>query len=133
MYLELRYFNTSMQTIECDRLIYVKAGKDLSNFRDMPCYLRDAKVTATLDGPVGTTVTLFANNMYAQGKGYIVIRKTDDRKVWLLDLMDFPDSKWDMIEANSESGGYKVFYKNGPAFDSNVSSLKWGQWWGALP
>jgi len=76
---------------------------------------------------------MFANQGYAKDKGYIIIRKTDDRKVWLLDLMDFPDSEWKKLEADSDSGGYEVFFKTGPAFDSNVMSLKWGQWWGSLP
>ncbi len=133
MYLEVLYFNTSMTTVVCDRLLYIQAGRDLSSFSDQPCYLRDSRVTATLTGPEGTTVTLFGKHTYGKGKGYIVIRKTDDRMVWLLDLLDFPDSEWKAMVADSDSGGYEAFYKAGPAFDSNVMSLKWGQWWTTLP
>lgn len=133
IYKEVLYFHTSMTTVDCDRLIYIQAGNNLSSFNGLPCYLRDGRLTATLTGPAGTSVTLFANFNYGQDKGYIVIRKTDGRLIWLRDLMDFPDSKWKTAEADSESGGYEVFYKAGPAFDSNVASLKWGQWWAALP
>lgn len=133
IYMEVLYYNISMTTVDCDRLIYIQAGKNLSSFNNLPCHLRDGKVTATLTGPAGTSVTLFGNLTYGQDKGYIVIRKTDERMIWLRDLMDFPDSKWKTIEGDSESGGYEVFYKAGPAFDSNIASLKWGQWWAALP
>ena len=34
MYLEVLYFNTSMTTVVCDRLLYIQAGSDLSSFSD---------------------------------------------------------------------------------------------------
>lgn len=133
IYLEVLYFNASMTTVDCDRLLFIPAEKDLSDFSDMPCYLQDTRMTATLTGPPGSTITFFGMQAYAEEKGYIVIRKTDAQKVWVRDLIDFPDSEWVTVEADSSSGGYEAFYKAGPAFDSNVKSLKWGQWWTKLP
>jgi len=133
LYLEVLYFNASMTTVDCDRLLFIPAEKDLPDFSDMPCYLQDTRVTITLTGPPGATVTLFGKRAYGREKGYIVIRKTDAHKVWIRDLLDFPDTQWITTAADSSSGGYEAFYKTGPAFDSNVASLKWGQWWSSLP
>ena len=132
LYSEFNYFESTKSPSNC-RLINVAVGNDLPNLTHTPCYYQNSAITTTLEGPTGTMVTLFAKQTFGKEGGYIVVRKTDDKKVWLLDLMDFPEKQWKTIEANSDSGGYEVYFKNGPAFDTNVASLKWGQWWKALP
>ena len=133
IYKEVLYFNVSRMTVDCHTLIFIQEGKDLTSLRDLPCNMRDTRMTITLTGPPGTSITLFAQHDFGKENGYIVIRKTDEQKVWLRDLLDFPDTKWKTAPAVLSSGGYEAFYKAGPAFDSNVASIKWGQWWGALP
>lgn len=136
LYSEFNYFESTRSPTNC-RLINVVLGDDLpnlvNNLANTPCSYQQSLITSTLEGPAGTMVTLFAKQTFGKEGGYIVVRKTDDKKVWLLDLMDFPDKQWKTIEASADSGGYEVYFKNGPAFDTNVASLKWGQWWKALP
>ena len=132
LYSEFQYFEPTRTPSNC-RLIKVGVGNNLPNFINTPCYHQKSSITSTLEGPAGTMVTLFAKQTFGKEGGYIVVRKTDDKQVWLLDLTDFPDKQWKTIEASADSGGYEVYFKSGPAFDTNVASLKWGQWWDALP
>lgn len=119
----------SMGDSACDELMPVDAGKDIPDMRGMDCYERTGKYTLTLDGPPGTTVTLFGTFSYGKESGYLVIRKMDNRLVWILHLEDFPNEIWSAREAGKDSGAYEVFYHAAPIFAQNVSSLKWGQWW----
>ncbi len=121
----------------CDSatLYYVDSGEDVADMRrDYPYYFCQGMYTLTLDGPPGTTVTLFGSFSYNQERGYLVLRKRDDQKIWLLALDEFQNDKWSTIEANSKSGAYDAYYHPAPNFRRNVSSVKWGPWWpGALP
>ena len=115
---------------DCDQLYYVDSGEDVADMRrDFPYYFCEGMYTLTLDGPPGTTVTLFGSYSYNQERGYLVLRKTDSQKIWLLELEEFPHNQWSSIAANSKSGAYEVFYYPAPNFRRNVSSVKWGQWW----
>jgi len=116
-------------------LYYVDSGEDVADMRrDFPYYFCQGMYTLTLDGPPGTTVTLFGSFNYSQQRGYLVLRKKDDRKVWILELEEFPGDQWTTLEADSKSGAYEVYYHPAPNFRRRVSSVKWGQWWpGSVP
>lgn len=113
----------------CGRLMNIDFGNDISDLRVYDCYLSTGKYTMTLAGPPGTTVTLFGNFAYGKERGYLIIRKKDDRQVWLLDLENFPSERWTQVEAEKQSGAYEVFYHAAPIFSQNVSSIKWDSWW----
>ena len=113
----------------CDELEYIDIGKDVPDMRDFRCYERSGKYNVTLRGPAGTTLSLFGSFTYGSERGFIVIRKKDDRQVWILHLEDFPAGKWSSHEASKDSGAFDVFYHAAPIFEQNVSSIKWGQWW----
>lgn len=111
----------------CDELMNIASGKDVPDMRRIyPCYERTGIYTATLAGPPGTTVTLFGSFTYGKERGYLTIKKTDDRQVWLLDLEDFSSDQWLKREAQKQSGAFEFFYHAGPIFSQNISSIKWG-------
>jgi len=120
---------------DCDSLFYVDSGKDIPDMRrDFRNYFCRGMYTLTLDGPPGTTVTLFGGYYFDQKRGYLVLRKKDNRKIWLLELDDYPGNQWSTTKASAQSGAYDAFYYPAPNFRRNVSSVKWGQWWpGSVP
>jgi hypothetical protein len=119
----------------CDDLFYVDSGEDVANMsREFPYFYCQGMYTLTLDGPPGTTVTLFGNFSYRQERGYLVLRKKDAQKVWILELEEFPGNQWSTVEAEPKSGAYEAYYYPAVNFRRNVSSVKWGQWWsGTVP
>jgi hypothetical protein len=121
--------NISIGDSACDELQYIDIGKNVPDMRDFPCYARTGKYNVTLTGSADTTLTLFGSFIYGSENGFLVIRKKDDRPVWILHLEDFPAGKWSSQEASKDSGAFDVFYSAAPIFEQNVSSIKWGQWW----
>jgi len=128
-------YNINLGDSACDELMYIDSGKDVPDMQDgYPCYQRTGRYTMTLSGPAGTTVTLFGKHSFEKERGYLVIKKKDDRLVWILDLEDFPHRQWFVSMATKDSGAYETFYNSAPIFEQNVSSIKWGNWWfGGLP
>ena len=123
-------YNISLGDSACDELFYIESGKDIPNMRGYyPCYHRTGRYTMTLFGPAGTTVTLFGKHSFDKERGYLIIRKKDDKLVWILDLEDFPNQQWFNSMAVKKSGAYEAFYNSAPIFEQNVSSIKWGNWW----
>ena len=110
----------------CYILIPIALGEDVPDMRDQPCFLRDGKFTFTLTGPPGTTVTLFGKFNFKKGNGFLTVKKKDNRKIWLLDLIYFPADQWYTSEANEDSGAFETFYNPSPIFDESISSIKWG-------
>ena len=121
--------NISKGDNACSVFLNIDIGKDIPDMRDFQCYERSGKYNVTLTGAADTTLTLFGNFTYGSENGFIVIRKRDDRQVWILHLEDFPSGKWSSHEASKDSGAFDVFYSAAPIFEQNVSSIKWGQWW----
>jgi len=110
----------------CYRLITIKVGDDVPDMRDQPCFFRDGKYTLTITGPPGTTVTLFGKFNFKKDNGFLTIKKKDNRKIWLLDLIYFPADQWFYSEANEDSGAFETFYKPSPIFEESLYSIKWG-------
>lgn len=123
-------YNITLGDSACDELEYIESGKDIPDLgRFYPCYLRTGRYTMTLSGSAGTTVTLFGKHFFGQERGYLIIKKKDDRLIWILDLEDFPHRQWLNSVATNDSGAYEAFYSSAPIFEQNVSSIKWGSWW----
>lgn len=113
----------------CQGLYDVESGKNVADMRDFRHYWCQGRYTVTLDGEKGRTVTLFGQVDYQKKRGFLVIRKTDDRKVWLIDLDLIKDGEWITHPANDDSGGAELFFHGVPQFSQNISSVKWGKWW----
>ena len=118
----------------CEGLFFVDSGKDNSDLRDdFQYYHCEGRYSLTLDGPKDKLVTLFGGFNYGEEGGFLILRKADDKKVWVLDLMDFPANQWVKVPQqkgfDGEYGAYEIFYSPSPIFDQKISSLKWGQWW----
>ena len=111
----------------CYMLITIKAGEDVPDMRDKPCFLRDGKFTLTITGPPGTTVTLFGKYNFEKGNGFLIIKKKDDKKIWLQDIIAFPPDQWFYSEANEDSGAFDAFYNPSPMFEQSLYSIKWGE------
>lgn len=122
-------FHISLGDSACDELMYIYSGKDIQDMRGYPCYHRTGRYTMALFGPAGTMVTLFGKHSFDKERGYLVIKKKDDKLVWILDLEDFPHRLWFNSIATKDSGAYEAFYNSAPIFEQNVSSIKWSNWW----
>ena len=87
-----------------------------------------------LNGPAGTTVTLFGKRKHSPDRGFLIVRKKDSAPVAVADLESFPPNRWVEVAAkNSSSGAYSVWYQPYGGFKNNVGSVRWGQWWTELP
>ena len=122
---EFMYWNSSIVT-DCGHLTHIELGQDVPDIREEACGSINGKFSLTLSGPPGTTLTLFGNYDYNEENGFLIIRKSDDRKLWLLDLSSFPADQWLSTKANRDSGAFETFYKPSPIFEQSISSIKWG-------
>jgi len=128
MFKEVMYWSGSFNYDDsaCNQLIFVEVGRDVPDMRKEKCAYGDGKFSFTLSGPPGTTVTFFGKYGFEKGNGFLTIKKTDDQKLWLLDLTAFPPGEWFTSEANDDSGAFEAFYNASPIFEQSVSSIKWG-------
>jgi hypothetical protein len=123
---EFMYWNSSTEIYPCSQLTHIKFGQDVPDIREEACGPLNGKFSLTLSGPPGTTLTLFGNYNYDQENGFLIIRKSDDRKLWLLDLSSLPEDQWLSTKANRDSGAFETFYNPSPIFEQSISSIKWG-------
>jgi hypothetical protein len=117
------------EEIGCSALYDVKQSRDVADMREFRNFQCQGRYEMILRGEKGRTVTLYAQFNFGKKGGFLVVRKTDDRKVWITDLEDLPAGRWATIPAGRQTGGYEVFYQAASGFDQNISSVKWGQWW----
>ena len=80
----------------CEEVYTLKKGKDASDLRLMNNYFCEGEYSLTLDGPPGTTVTLYGQFFFEDNLGSLTLTKTDDRQVWVWDLEPFPFSQFPM-------------------------------------
>ncbi|CAI2718927.1 hypothetical protein [Nitrospina watsonii] len=113
----------------CQSLFDVESGKDVADMRGFRDFWCQGRYTVTLEGDTGRTVTLFGGFKFRKDRGFMVIRKTDTRKVWLINLDLIPADQWIKRPASKDSGGVEIFFRSEPQFSQNISSVKWGKWW----
>ena len=109
----------------CSRLIKIEMGRNVIDMRDEPCGYSDGTFSLTLSGPPETTIIIFGDYNFKKENGYLIIKKKDDRVIWLLNLTSFPSNQWFASEANDNSGAFETFYSESPNFEQSVSSIKW--------
>ena len=126
MHKEFMYWESTKSDSACGQLIYIEFGRDVPDLREEPCGSINGKFSLTLSGLPGTTLTLFGNYDYNEKNGFLIIRKIDDKKLWLLDLTAFPAGQWFSSKDNRSSGAFETFYNSSPRFEESISSLKWG-------
>ena len=115
---------------DCDGLFYVKQGESISDMSDFHDYSCEGVYSLTLEGSPSTTVTLFGNLFHMTDRGYLVLRKTDDRKVWIIYLESFKPRTWLHVDPeDTRYGSYDIYYHEGWHFERHISSVKWGKWW----
>ena len=124
---EVMYWATCSRNSDspCSRRIKIEVGRDVSDMRDEPCSYSDGTFSLTLSGPPETTAIIFGDYNFKKENGYLIIKKKDDRVIWLLDLISFPANQWFSSEANENSGAFETFYSASPIFEQSVSSIKW--------
>lgn len=113
----------------CTGLYDVKYGRDVADMREFRNFHCQGRYEMKLRGKKGRTVTLYARFSYGKKGGFLVVRKTDDKKIWISDLENLPSGQWTTIPASRQSGGYEAFYRKTSGFDQNIASVKWGKWW----
>lgn len=113
----------------CTEMYDVKQGRNVADMREFRNFHCQGRYEMTLRGEKGRTVTLYAQFNFGKKGGFLVVRKTDDRKVWINDMENLPSGRWTTVSANHQSGGYEGFYSDASGFDQNISSIKWGRWW----
>ena len=125
---ETMYWAVTIDDDVCYKLIDIEVGRDVADMRDEPCSLSDGKFSFTITGPPGTTVTLFGMYNFKKGNGFLIIKKKDDKKIWLQDIIDLPPDQWFYSEANDDSGAFDAFYNPSPMFEQSLHSIKWGEY-----
>jgi hypothetical protein len=109
----------------CKEVFTIKKGRDYPDLREMRNYFCEGDYSITLEGPPGTTVTVYGQFFFGEKHGYLTLTKTDHRRVWLWNLEDFPDGKWVVADANKDTGAFEVYYRAGPNFKRQLGSVKW--------
>ncbi len=107
----------------------VPVGQDRARIDDFSLYHGQNRYSLTLDGESDRTVTLFGRPGFKGDAGFLIIRKKDDRQVWIQDLMAFPHNTWSSVPAENGYGAFDVYFHSAPRFDQNIASVKWGKWW----
>ena len=113
----------------CIALYDVKFGRDVADMREFRDFFCQGRYEMTVRGKSGRTVTLYAQFNFGKSSGFLVVRKTDDRKIWIDDLESLPPGQWITVKAGRQTGGYEAYFRKASGFDQNISSVKWGQWW----
>ncbi len=109
----------------CKNFIFIeKDRKNLSDMRNRFCV---GEYSLSLDGPAGTTVTLYGQYFFGKGRGYLILTKTDDQKIQISNLDNFPAEQWVATQANKKTGGYEAFLKPSPDFKTNLASVQWNK------
>jgi len=119
----------SLGSDSCGGTFDVHSGKDVASMKSFRHYFCSGRYTLTFSGDKGEVVTIFGLGDHKKENGFMVIRKTDDKKVWLSDLEAVPVGKWVRRKPTSSSGGVQIFYRSGTQFSQRISSVKWGKWW----
>ena len=109
----------------CQTFIFIE--KDRRNLSDMRNRFCEGEYSLSLEGPVGTTVTLYGQYFFGKGRGYLVLTKTDDQKIRVSKIDDFPAEHWVVSHANKDTGGYEAFLKPSPDFKTNLASVQWNK------
>ncbi len=125
-------FNFYPTRSRCNGLFSVDGGKNYSTLRDFVYFFCNGGYTFTLDGPANTTVTLFGNPDYRVDWGYLIVRKTNDKRIWLKDLNYLKQDGWQTVNGENGYGDYQYYYKASPSFSEKIASVKWGKWWNSL-
>ena len=133
---EIKTKLTLFKTIEDYKAIFMKGRlcktfifdqKDLANLSEMRNRFCEGEYSLSLEGPTGTTVTIYGQYFFGKGRGYLVITKTDDQKIQISDLDKFPAERWAVSHANKDTGGYEAFLKPSPDFKTNLASVQWNK------
>ena len=109
----------------CKTFLFTK--KDLASLSDMRNRFCEGEYSLRLDGPAGTTVTLYGQYFFGKGRGYLVSTKTDDKKIRVSDIDNFPAERWTISQTNKDTGGYEAFSKPSPHFKTNLASVQWSK------
>ena len=109
----------------CKTFLFIK--KDLSSLSDMRNRFCEGEYSLSLEGPAGTTVTLYGQYFFGKERGYLVLTKTDDQKIRVKNIDNFPADHWVVSQANKDTGGYEAFLKPSPDFKTNLASVQWNK------
>lgn len=111
----------------CNKVLVIEKDKDIfasTSMRDRFC---EGEYSLSLDGPPGTTVTVYGQYFYGKKRGYLTLTKTDHQRVWVWNFRSFPNKRWIVSMANKDTGGYESFFQQGPGFSKNIGSIKWNE------
>ncbi len=111
----------------CSDVFIVEKSRDYPGFQGMNNRFCEGEYSLTLDGPPGTTITLYGQAFFGEDRGYLTLTKTDRKRVWIWDLEDFLDGKWMVAEANKDTGAYEVYFHAYPDFKMHLGSAKWNE------
>ena len=116
----------------CTDLFSLKENDNRKNFNQYNARTQTGYYQIDIQGPAGTTVTLFGSQNYGLDHGYLILVKKDDRPLAIEDLDDLPANRW--VDVNTpETGVYRMWYHPAEHFNERIASVRWGQWWSELP
>ncbi len=118
----------------CANFIDIRENDNAADFTEYSLFTQTGYYYIDLNGPAGTTVTLFGKRKHSPDQGFLIVRKKDDAPIAVANLESFPPNRWVEVAAeNSSSGAYSVWYQPYGGFKNSVESVRWGQWWTELP
>jgi len=121
--------------IACEWCADLFSLKENDNRKDLRQYNENAQTgyfEIDVQGPVGTTVTLFGSQNYSRERGYLILVKKDARPIEVGDLGNLPPRQWVDL-GTPKTGVYSVWYDPASSFKERIASVRWGQWWTELP
>ncbi len=126
------YFNGACG--HCADFFNIRENDNPADLTLFELYTQSGYYYIDLNGPAGTTVTLFGKQKHSPDRGFLIVRKKDDAPIGVEDLESFLPNRWVEVAAeNSSSGAYSVWYQPYGGFKNNVESVRWGHWWTELP
>ncbi len=118
----------------CAEFFPIYENDSPADITEFSLYTQTGYFYIDLNGPAGTTVTLFGKQKHSPDRGFLIIIKRDDAPIAVADLESVPPNRWVEVAAeNSSSGAYSAWYQPYGGFKQNVNSVRWGQWWTELP
>jgi len=94
----------------CSGHVFIEGGRDYRNLLDFRLNFYLKSHSLALISSEGSTVTLFANNNYSDQFDFLITRKIDNTRVWILDLNEFKPGQCQQVEDMEGYADFEVCY-----------------------
>ncbi len=89
-----------------ETIFTVEKGWNYTGFLETTNVFCPEEYSLILDDPPRTTTTVYGQPFFKGDCGYVTLKKSDYRRVWVWDPEYFSDGKWAIAKANKDIGTY---------------------------